>query len=322
MDSKLTGRDLLTTEDLSLDELREIMLAAHKAKEGQRPLFLPHMNGRVALCFFERSTRTHQSFLTAAQECNCNVIGFSSTEGTSVGKGESLADTIATLAAYDTDLLVIRHPDVGSAKIAADICKFPVINAGDGNNQHPTQALLDILCMLEYFGGFSVMPRGSNRSYELNFEVLQGKTVAICGDLKNGRTLHSGIPLYRLLGMNLILCAPEELQIPTPDAIETCTTNELEYALEAADILYMTRFQWERPGMEELQHLKGRYILRRQTVERINPTVAIMHPLPRIAGEHCEIYPDVDDLKNALYFRLQTPCGMWTRIALLRLLMR
>lgn len=318
----LAGKDLLTTEGTTLEQLEIIMNHAHMMRNRcQRRLETglfegyPLLHRRVALAFFERSTRTYQSSLAAAQELGANVIGFADPSATSVGKGESWQDTIRTLACYNPSLLVIRHPDAGSAQIAADICDFPVVNAGDGANQHPTQAWLDVHSLAEYFGGFA----GGGL---VDLRVLKGKTIAICGDLKNGRTLHSGIPLYRLLGVNLILCAPDELQIPTPAGIICTHTDKLEIALSSADVIYMTRIQFERDGMENLQHLRGCYKLNRELIEQTNPKIAVTHPLPRVKDEDREIDEDVDGLPNALYFRLQTPCGMWTRMAIFDLLTR
>jgi len=315
----LKGQNLLTTEGMTIDDLRQIMISAHLARRRAENNFERGSNiksgtlrgRRVFLAFFEPSTRTFESFSAAAQILGCHVSGFRSSAGTSTDKGESLPDTVRTVTSYNTDLLVIRHPQIGAAQVATDNCGIPVINAGDGTNQHPTQALLDVLCLLEHFGGFS-RPDG------INLDVLRDKTIAICGDLRNGRTLHSGIPLYRLLGMKLILCAPAELQIDPPDGIESTQVEKLEAALAGADIIYMTRIQFERPGMDQLQHLKGAYVLRRDMINDFNPEIAILHPLPRVD----EIATDVDDLPNALYFKLQTPCGMWTRMALLELLIR
>jgi len=324
---ELYGQDFLTTEDMTLEALERLMLHAHLMRNRAEAHYKygvsvgSHVQGRRGYCaFFEDSTRTFNKSMRALELLGCSVDGFRNPQGLATGKGEGLEDTIAMIASEYTDLLVIRHPAAGSAQIAADICDFPVVNGGDGTNQHPTQAGLDLQTMLEHYEAF-------RNPTAVDWSMLQGKTVAICGDLRNGRTLHSGIPLYRMLGMKLILCSAPELKLAkAPIGVEYEETDDLKAALSGCDIFYMTRIQFNRPGMEQYQHLRGRYVLTSELIRRINPDALIMHPLPRDKGDghwtNCEIQPDVDALPNAVYLTLQAKCGIWLRMALFDLLIR
>ncbi len=202
------------------------------------------------------------------------------------------------------DFIAMRHPAVGSAAQAAEVAKAPVFNGGDGAGQHPTQALLDLFTIRSERGG------------------LDGKTLVLCGDLKNGRTVHSGVELYKHFNCKLVFVAPEALRMPAEvteklraAGMEVEETEDLQTALKNADVLYMTRIQKERfADPAEYERLKGSYVLTRETIERINPNLTVMHPLPRVN----EIATDVDLMDGAAYFR-QAGNGVYTRMALLAL---
>jgi aspartate carbamoyltransferase catalytic subunit len=230
-----------------------------------------------------------------------NVIGFSSAESTSTAKGETLADTIRTVDQY-ADIIAMRHPQIGSAKEAAAVAEAPILNGGDGAGQHPTQALLDLYTIKHERG------------------KLDGTTIVLCGDLKNGRTVHAGVEMYKHYNCKIIMVAPEELKMPDAlvdklryHGVQVEDTTNLEAALAKGDVLYMTRIQKERfADPAEYERLKGSYILTREMVERVNPKLTIMHPLPRVN----EITTDVDSLATAAYFR-QVGNGVFIRMALI-----
>jgi aspartate carbamoyltransferase len=204
------------------------------------------------------------------------------------------------------DVIVIRHPEIGSARQAADVSTVPVLNGGDGAGQHPTQALLDLFTVRTERG------------------QVDGNTIVLCGDLKYGRTVHAGVELYKHFDCKLVLVAPERLSMPAEitrrlreQGVAVEETVDLEAALKEADVLYLTRIQKERfDDPAEYERLKGSYGLTREMVERVNPDVTIMHPLPRIN----EIATDVDDLPGAAYFR-QARNGVPVRMALLALVL-
>ncbi|HEY76349.1 MAG TPA: aspartate carbamoyltransferase [Thermoflexia bacterium] len=303
----LKGKDILHGAQFTREEIEHIMKVAEEFRgrlEKERSLDL--MKGYVmGTLFFEPSTRTRLSFETAMHRLGGEVVGFASAAGTSVAKGESLADTIRTVDQY-VDLIVIRHPQIGSAKIAADAAESPVINGGDGAGQHPTQALLDLFTIRSEKGR------------------VDGLTIVLCGDLKYGRTVHAGVELYKHYNCRLIFVSPEALRMPSEitdrlreQGVEVVETTDLEAALAEADVLYMTRIQKERfDDPAEYERLKGSYILTREMVERIRPDVTILHPLPRVD----EIATDVDSLPNAAYFR-QVRNGVYVRMALIALVM-
>jgi len=282
--------------------LRSIFRYSRERLKEQRVLDL--MRGYVlGALFFEPSTRTRLSFETAMHRLGGAVVGFASAEAASVAKGESLADTVRTVDQY-VDVIVMRHPRIGSASEAAAVAEAPVINGGDGAGQHPTQALLDLFTVRSERGR------------------VDGNTVVLCGDLKYGRTVHAGVELYRHYDCKLILVAPDALRMP-PEitarlrarGVVVEETTDLEAALARADVLYMTRIQKERFGdPAEYERLKGSYVLTREMVERINPNLTILHPLPRVG----EISTDVDGLPGAAYFR-QARNGVFVRMAVLAL---
>lgn len=302
----LKGKDILEGAQFSREELEGIMdIAGGFRARLERMPALDLLNGYVlATLFFEPSTRTRLSFETAMHRLGGRVIGFAGVEATSVAKGETLADTVRTVDGY-ADVIVIRHPQIGSAKIAAEVAEHPVINGGDGAGQHPTQALLDLFTIRQERGR------------------VDGLTIALCGDLKYSRTVHSGVQIYRHY-CRLIFVSPERLRMPEEITAQLCAegvrveeTTDLEAALAQADVLYMTRIQKERfEDPAEYERLKGSYVLTREMIERVNPQVTVMHPLPRMD----EIAPDVDSLPNAAYFR-QARNGVYVRMALLALVL-
>jgi aspartate carbamoyltransferase catalytic subunit len=303
----LVGKDILDGAQFSREELDGILDVADEMRERLKTTpALDLLRGYVlATLFFEPSTRTRLSFETAMHRLGGNVIGFSSAESSSTAKGETLADTIRTVDQY-ADLIAMRHPQLGSAREAAAVAQAPVLNGGDGAGQHPTQALLDLYTIKHELGH------------------VDGTTLALVGDLKNGRTVHAGVAVYRHFYCRLLLVAPEQLQMPADivadlrqRGVEVEETTNLEAAMAQADVLYMTRIQKERfADPAEYDRLKNSYILTREMVERIRPNVTILHPLPRVN----EITTDVDALSNAAYFR-QVKNGVYIRMALMALIM-
>jgi len=305
VDLDFKGKDILSGAQFSRVEIEHVMDVTEEMRqrlEKQRALDI--MRGYVlGALFFEPSTRTRLSFETAMLRLGGGVTGFASAGVSSSAKGESLADTIHTVDQY-VDVIAMRHPQIGSARIAADVAEAPVINGGDGAGQHPTQALLDLFTIRSERG------------------AVDGNTIVLCGDLKYGRTVHAGVELYKHYDCRLILVAPDSLRMPAEIVarlrefgVPVEETTDLESALAEATVLYMTRIQKERfDDPAEYARLKGSYVLTRAMVERINPDVTIMHPLPRVD----EITPDVDALPGAAYFR-QARNGIYTRMALIAL---
>jgi aspartate carbamoyltransferase len=299
----LKGKDILDGAQFTREEIDYVMALADdfRSQIKDKPA-VDLMKGYVlATLFFEPSTRTRLSFETAMHRLGGNVIGFSSAESTSTAKGETLADTIRTVDQY-ADIIAMRHPQIGSAKEAAAVAEAPVLNGGDGAGQHPTQALLDLYTIKHERG------------------KLDGTAIVLCGDLKNGRTVHAGVEMYKHYNCKIILVAPEELKMPEAlvkklrdHGVQVEETTNLETALAKGDILYMTRIQKERfADPAEYERLKNSYILTREMVERVNPQLTIMHPLPRVN----EITTDVDSLPTAAYFR-QVGNGVFIRMALI-----
>jgi aspartate carbamoyltransferase catalytic subunit len=301
------GVDILSGKQFAREGLDRILSVADEMDEQLRAVrALDLLDGYVmGSLFFEPSTRTRLSFETAMHRLGGDVVGFAQAGTSSVAKGESLKDTIRTVSQY-VDVIVMRHPEIGSARQAAGVATVPVLNGGDGAGQHPTQALLDLFTIH--------VERGA----------VDGNTIALCGDLKNGRTVHAGVELYKHYDCDLIFVAPEALRMP-PEVTERLRgqgvaveeTSDLEAALGKADVLYMTRIQKERfDDPAEYERLKGSYVLTRAMVERVNPEVTIMHPLPRVN----EVTSDVDELPGAAYFR-QARNGVPVRMALLVLVL-
>ena len=305
--ANLKGKDILDGAQFTRDEIERIMAVAEDFRKTlQDTPSLDLMKGYVlAALFFEPSTRTRLSFETAMHRLGGNVVGFSSAESSSTAKGETLADTIRTVDQY-ADIIAMRHPQIGSAKEAAAVANAPVLNGGDGAGQHPTQALLDLYTIRHERG------------------KVDGTTIVLCGDLKNGRTVHAGVEVYKHYSCKLVMVAPEQLKMPADlvarlrrHGVQVEETTNLEAALAQGDVLYMTRIQKERfADPAEYERLKGSYILTREMIERIKPDLTVLHPLPRVN----EITADVDSLSNAAYFR-QVRNGVYTRMALIALVM-
>ena len=302
----LQGKDILNTAQFSLEELNLIMsTAANFEKRVKGGEVIKSMEVQVvASLFFEPSTRTRLSFEAAINRLGARVITMANAASSSVSKGETLADTIRTVNGY-VDVIIMRHPMKGSAQIAADNASHPFINGGDGNGQHPTQALLDIYTIRKEKG------------------VLGGHTVTFLGDLKNGRTVHSLGYFMNLYKNKLIFVSPKSLKMPaeiTADlrsrGAEIEETEDVEKALSVSDIVYVTRVQRERfENPEDYEKVKGVYIIDREMINRAKKGITILHPLPRVD----EISTDVDDYEGAAYFR-QAHNGLYVRMALLALI--
>ncbi len=299
----LKGRSLIEPMDLSLKELDEILNLADEIIANPSR-YADVCKGKVlSTMFYEPSTRTRLSFEAAMLRLGGSVMGFSSAESSSAAKGESVADTIRTVACY-ADIAAIRHPKEGAPMIAAMSTDMPVINAGDGGHQHPTQTLTDLLTIRSLKGRLN------------NF------TVGICGDLKFGRTVHSLIKaLSRYEGIKFVLISPEELRIPeyireeilVKNGIEFEEVERLENVIEELDVLYMTRVQKERFFNEaDYIRLKDSYILNMEKLEKAKNDMVILHPLPRVN----EISVEVDKDPRACYFK-QAKYGMYVRMALI-----
>ena len=259
----------------------------------------------MASLFYEPSTRTRFSFEAAMLRLGGQVLGFAEPGSSSVAKGETLADTVRTVGGY-ADIIVIRHPLAGAARVAARYAGVPVINAGDGPREHPTQTLTDLFCIRRELG------------------TLEGLKVGLCGDLKYGRTVHSLAPVLAGWGCEIIGIAPAELGMPDEfvgkihEAGGTYTPSDsLEAAIAEVDVLYMTRIQRERfPSVEEYEKVKGVYVLTPELMESAKEGMRVLHPLPRVD----EIAPALDVDRRAAYFR-QAAGGVPVRMALVTLLL-
>lgn len=307
------NRDIVSIKDFTKEELEHIFKTAEKMeKDGYNSSLL---NGRrVGLLFYEPSTRTRMSFDTAAHALGAETIWFAGVEGTSVMKGESLKDTIETVANY-VDLIVMRHPFDGSARWAADVTsnrtkrghkKVPIINGGDGKNEHPTQTMLDLYSIRKTQG------------------CVDGLEIAMVGDLKYGRTVHSLSYALSMYDCRLRYVAPESLQIPEHveaflrrKGVPFTKHSKIEEIISSADIIYMTRIQKERfPDENEYNKVKGIFRINRALLSMAKATARIMHPLPRVD----EISVDADEDPRAYYFE-QAGNGVPVRAALLSLVM-
>ena len=298
-------KNIISVRDMDRKSIEKILLTAKKIEDMPKNEQLEIARGHtIASLFFEPSTRTMLSFDTAAKNLGCSVIGFSGTESTSVKKGETLADTIRMASAY-SDLIVLRHPFEGSSRRAADVSAVPIINAGDGANQHPTQTLLDLYTILKTKG------------------TLDNLTIALAGDLKYGRTIHSLTYALSFFNNNkLLFVAPKTLGMPKDlvaeldGKIETKEATITE-ALRNADILYMTRIQKERfLDPQEYEQLRGTSVLTKDMLENAKKGLKVMHPLPRVD----EISTEVDSTENAIYFT-QAKNGVPVRMALIAMLL-
>jgi aspartate carbamoyltransferase catalytic subunit len=303
--AKLANVDVLRADQFSVDEIDLIMETARGyAGALERGEALDRMGGKVlSTLFYEPSTRTRLSFEAAMHRLGGRVITVAEAKSSSASKGESLHDTIKTVEGY-ADVIVLRHPQIGAAEEAAAATDVPVINAGDGAGQHPTQSLLDLYTVLEEQG------------------KVDGLTVALVGDLKNGRTVHSLADLLANYGVRFQFVAPDELRMPREivgrleaKGISVAESRDLGEAIPIADVVYMTRIQRERfADSADYDRLKGAYVLTREALRPAKRTVTVMHPLPRVN----EIATDVDSLPGAAYFR-QAANGVPVRMALLSL---
>ncbi|HMK47821.1 MAG TPA: aspartate carbamoyltransferase [Methanocella sp.] len=301
-----TRKHIISTKDFSRDELDFILNRAERlepnARSGSRLL-----DGRiVATLFYEPSTRTRLSFDTAVKRMGGTTVGFDSASSSSTVKGETLADTIRIIESY-ADAIVLRHSKEGAARMASEISRVPVINAGDGAGHHPTQTLLDLYTMRKECK-----------------KPISDLNVAIVGDLKYGRTVHSLAYALSLYDAQLSFVSPEGLKMPASiinymkrKGIDIVETSVLADALSKADVLYMTRIQKERfPDPAEYQKVAGSYSITMKGLEGVKDDLIIMHPLPRVD----EIAPEVDASKHARYFQ-QSFYGVPVRMAVLSLLM-
>jgi len=299
----MKNKSLVSINDLSKDEmLRVLDLAEEFEKNPSQPI----LQGKVvATLFFEPSTRTRLSFESAVNRLSGRVIGFSEASSSSVSKGESLKDTILTVANY-SDLIVMRHPVEGSARYASEVSPVPIINAGDGANQHPTQTLLDLYSIRKTQG------------------TLSDLKIVMVGDLKYGRTVHSLLMAISQFNASFVFIAPPELQMPQEyklflkqSGLKFEEHTDLADNLGDADIVYMTRVQRERfSDPMEYEKVKNVYVLRNHMLASTKPNMKVMHPLPRVN----EISIDVDDSSKAYYFT-QALNGVYTRMAIMSLIL-
>lgn len=296
-------RHLMNALDLTVDEIHDLIVLAEKIIQDPARFSEVCKGKKLATCFYEPSTRTRLSFESAMLNLGGQVLGFSSADSSSASKGESVADTIRVISSY-ADICAMRHPKEGAPYVASLHSKIPVINAGDGGHNHPTQTLTDLLTIKNLKGR------------------LDNLTIGLCGDLKFGRTVHSLISaLVRYTGIRFVLISPEELRIPSyirddvlrENNIEFEEVERLEDALPKLDVLYMTRVQKERFFNEEdYVRMKDFYILDKKKMELAPQDMIVMHPLPRVN----EIAVEVDDDPRAAYFK-QAQYAVYARMALI-----
>lgn len=300
-------RSLIDILDLSVGEIEALLATACDIIENPQAYSEKCRGKKLATLFFEPSTRTRLSFESAMYELGGNVIGFSEASSSSASKGETVADTARVISCY-ADIIAMRHPKEGAPLVASQYASVPVINAGDGGHNHPTQTLADLLTIYREKGRISDL------------------TVGFCGDLKFGRTVHSLInALSRYTGINIVLISPDELKLPSyvkkdvlkRQGIPYVQTASLEEAMSELDILYMTRVQRERFFNEEdYLRLKDSYILEPKKLQNAKSDLCIMHPLPRVN----EISTAIDSDPRACYFK-QVLNGKYMRMALILMLL-
>ena len=296
-------RHLMSPLDFSVDELDKLLDLANDIEKYPQKYAHACEGKKLATCFYEPSTRTRLSFEAAMLNLGGSVLGFSSADSSSASKGESVADTIRVVSCY-ADICAMRHPKEGAPLVASQKSRIPVINAGDGGHQHPTQTLTDLLTIRSLKGR------------------LGNLTIGLCGDLKFGRTVHSLInALVRYEGIRFILISPEELRLPDYIRHEVLDRNNIPYeevvrledAMPSLDILYMTRVQKERFFNEEdYVRMKDFYILDKAKMKLAPEDMYVLHPLPRVN----EISTEVDNDPRAAYFR-QVQYGVYVRMALI-----
>ena len=296
-------RHLMSPLDFSVDELDKLLDLANDIEKSPQKYAHACEGKKLATCFYEPSTRTRLSFEAAMLNLGGSVLGFASADSSSAAKGESVSDTIRIISCY-ADICAMRHPKEGAPLVASQKSRIPVINAGDGGHQHPTQTLTDLLTIRSLKGR------------------LGNLTIGLCGDLKFGRTVHSLISaLIRYPGIRFVLISPEELRIPSYIREDVLAANNipfteverLEDAMPDLDVLYMTRVQKERFFNEEdYVRLKNFYILTKAKMDLAKEDMLVLHPLPRVN----EISVEVDDDPRAAYFR-QAQYGVYVRMALI-----
>ena len=296
-------KHLIDIKDLTVEEIDELIKVA-KDIINNKEKYSHKCDGKtLATLFFEPSTRTRLSFEAAMLELGGNVLGFSEASSSSASKGESVADTIRVVGGY-SNIIAMRHPKEGAPFVASEKSTVPIINAGDGGHNHPTQTLTDLLTI------------------QCEKDRLENLTIGLCGDLKFGRTVHSLITaMSRYKNIKFVLIAPKELVIPEyikkdvleKNNIKYCETTDIEEYMGDLDVLYMTRVQKERFFNEDdYVRLKDYYILNKEKLEKAKEDLCIMHPLPRVN----EISTDLDDDKRACYFK-QARYGKFIRMALI-----
>lgn len=295
--------NLISMRDLSKKEIMMFMQTAAKIEKGE---LKPNMEKKLAaLMFYEPSTRTHFSFATAMKKLGGQTITMRGTSNSSVQKGETFADTLQTLAQY-ADIIVLRTGIEGSARYASEVVDIPVINAGDGANQHPTQALLDLYSIIKTQG------------------TLENLKIGVAGDLRFGRTVHSLVYSLADFKPSFKFISPSFLRMPSYIKDDLNNKNiayeelqEIDQKIEELDVLYITRVQKERfADPEEYEKAKGSYILKRSMLANVKDNFRVMHPLPRVD----EISTDVDDTQYAYYFQ-QAKNGVYTRQAIFSILL-
>ena len=300
------GKDILSVKQFSRSDLEYIFSVAHEMNNMVAHIgTFDLLKGKIlANLFYEPSTRTSSSFTSAMERLGGSVIPINEVKYSSVSKGESLPDTVRTLECY-ADVIVLRHPETGSAALAAKYARKPIINAGDGVGEHPTQALLDTFTIREELGN------------------IDGLTVTMLGDLKYGRTVHSLARLLSLYNVRLNYVSPEILRMPEeiidelPRTLAQAQYAELEPVLAETDVLYVTRVQKERFADEaEYESVKGAYVITPETMKAAKERMIVMHPLPRVG----EISMEFDSDPRAAYFR-QMEYGLYVRMALLAMVL-
>ncbi len=301
------GKSILSVKQFSQNDLKYIFGVAHEMREMvERVGTFDLLKGKILVnLFYEPSTRTSASFTAAMERLGGSVIPINEVKYSSVAKGESLPDTIRSLECY-SDVIVLRHPEVGASALAAQYARKPIINAGDGIGEHPTQALLDLFTIIEEKGN------------------VDGLTITLLGDLKNGRTVHSLSRLLSLYDVKLNFVSPEILRLPgeiiselEDKGIPVQEYALLDQAISESDVLYVTRVQKERfEDPQDYENVKGTYIINSQSLAEAREDLILMHPLPRVG----EISMELDDDPRAAYFR-QMEYGMYVRMALLAMVL-
>ena len=283
-------KDIISMNDMSKEEILEILEIAEKIENSSEEEKLNFLKGKIiATLFFEPSTRTKMSFESAAFRLGAQVLQLPPLEQSSVKKGESFSDTIKMVESY-SDVIVVRHPNDGAARLASTTSQKPVLNAGDGSNQHPSQTLLDLYTIKDEKG------------------TLNNLSIAFVGDLKYGRTVHSLVKALTHFNPVIYFVAPKILQMPSY-LIDDLDKNNIKYeiledfrdCLDKIDVFYMTRIQKERfPDIEDYEKVKGVYVINKKNIlGKCKEDMIILHPLPRVD----EISTDLDDTKHALYFK-------------------